>query len=633
MQLSLFFLKAPKGSLLTIATILKAPLPQHDNASPRKRPRLPKQPSQKSRSDSRLESIHGISELEDTMHRDQRYADELAERPDLPSYAVYRSTVVADSGPSRDAVDDLQDVNMGSMSSGALSEHEDPPLSDSNGLAMDLSGEKDEEDWDDGGAAVGGVTLKGDENSAEVSGQDDEVDLLSDEESQKIFKAMKMRMRAKKAQADKGNARVQVNQGRKTQDVVPPVSGGKASSTRTASSARSTSTVNIQGLKKSWKPPTLSTPPAVPSQDEDSSGAQKNDPQPAPIRRPKTPAVSPPPSMHTANPHPQHLGNVEQDHDDSVEAPPPPPPPTRQVKAAKLKQKKGTAKMGLAVTEVGVPSTVKAIAIPNKVKASYKIEDLEFGHILEERKKWSSIILPSLYDWLGTQRDIFSIYAHPQFEAVLRDAWDSTFNGDWDMDKVAVRLAGSSTRSYKSGFVKRSFKVVASHFVNQQITTKDGRIKEVKRLLADDTFIYKDVVGDKKSGAYRGPLLMELYARHQRTVDSVKDYTYGNPAGALAWCATALERALSLWKKGDDPQEKGNFVRNPWDKQLEHHFKTTPKLGEKHWDTIKTLSREIYQSGAEVVDSEGENDDEEAKEPRDPVQRPPEIVLTSEEED
>ncbi|KAH6893861.1 hypothetical protein BKA70DRAFT_1440109 [Coprinopsis sp. MPI-PUGE-AT-0042] len=572
----------------------------------------------------RCQSVHELSQLEDAMHQDQQEAKKRAERPDLPSYAAYRTTTVARHIPSSD---EPQDVDMEATSSGPPSEYEGPPLSDSDGLAMDVPGDGD--DGDESSVAAGDIAPKDNKSGAESDNEEEEIDLLSDEESQKIYRLMQKRMCAKKAQVVKGAVREEVNQGRKSKDAAPVVPLSKLSSMGKGSSARVPT--HLQGLKKAWKQPAPTPSVDLPSQNEDPvSTSSDPDAQPL-LRHPKSPIVNPPANSQagkpiSVTPDPKYHANTQNEDYDT--------------KATKLRQKKGTTNMGLTVAEVGVSSTVKAVAVPSKVKATsgYKIDDLEFTHIIEDRKKWSSSIsvlqsiLPPLYDWLGTQCDLFSVNAHPQFEAVLRDAWDSAFNGDWEMDKVAVRVAGASTRSYKSGFVKRSFKVVASHFIDQQIKTKDSRAKEVKRLLANDTFIYKEVVGEKRSGAYRGPLLMMLYARHQRTIDGIKDYTYGDPAGALAWCATALERALSLWKKGDDP-EKGNFVRNPWDKQLGHHFKTTSKLKEMHWDTIKSLSREIYQSGAEVVDSEGKNDDEETKEPKTPAPPSPEIVLTNDKED
>jgi hypothetical protein len=51
-----------------------------------------------------------------------------------------------------------------------------------------------------------------------------------------------------------------------------------------------------------------------------------------------------------------------------------------------------------------------------------------------------------------------------------------------------------------------------------------------------------------------------------------------------------VERALTLWKKGVNPESSGekkpNFTRHPWGKVLESHITHVSELKARHWQDI-----------------------------------------------
>lgn len=121
-----------------------------------------------------------------------------------------------------------------------------------------------------------------------------------------------------------------------------------------------------------------------------------------------------------------------------------------------------------------------------------------------------------------------------------------------------IGQAASSLRNWRSEIGKRALKAVSNIFIKQEPfrSSGDAIITHVKKVLVEGRFVYRDTEVrashciltaltlispcQAKTGAFRSPILIEVFAYHLRIILKTPDVSYGNPKGALALCAVAV---------------------------------------------------------------------------------------------
>ncbi|EAU93524.1 hypothetical protein CC1G_02754 [Coprinopsis cinerea okayama7 len=292
-------------------------------------------------------------------------------------------------------------------------------------------------------------------------------------------------------------------------------------------------------------------------------------------------------------------------------------PAARNPKAVSLKQKKGTLEMGISITPVDTSSKDNTIQgsrkgpdVDKKAKKGYSSEDLPFEgeDQLGGLKLWTDKVVPSVLSWGGSEEDIFGVASLPGFQEVVQEAWDEQFPKS-STNKAVFSVATTAVRTWRSTFGRRALTKLGDYLREEPtLQTKEARVKWIRDQLTNNVYVFKDP--DAQSGSYRSPLLLQIYAYHEHILDKTDDF-YGHPVGAMAFAATALERALTLWKDGVPPAKSDvrNFVRGLWGPRVEHHVKSTKQLTKKKWGKIRNETLK-YITGA---DSDGEDNAEKAE--------------------
>lgn len=270
--------------------------------------------------------------------------------------------------------------------------------------------------------------------------------------------------------------------------------------------------------------------------------------------------------------------------------------------------------MGLTVTKVAVDADTKAAAVPDasakKKKKVYSSHDLAFWGNAQAMGQWAKYQC-MIYDWVATLTDPWGATSVPEYERRIIKTFGKCFGEDsqWEVDEAVIRLTSSSIRSYRSQIGQRALNRVALYLDDdEKFATKQERADEVKRLLKSRAFIFRD--STSKSGPYRSALVLYVFAFHQRIANNLP-VTHGTPSGALAFCATAVERALTLWKKGTNPaKSKPNFVRAPWIQPFNKHFEVIDTSSARHWEEIRAITQTFINNGDAEASSSNESDND-----------------------
>ncbi|KAF5368712.1 hypothetical protein D9615_010297 [Tricholomella constricta] len=248
-------------------------------------------------------------------------------------------------------------------------------------------------------------------------------------------------------------------------------------------------------------------------------------------------------------------------------------------------------------------------------KPRYKNGHLPFGNPTRDLLTWRDAVLPAIIDWAGTLEEPFAVNSHPDLQDVVEDNWNEEFP-ETPADDAVQAVASSAIRNWRSAIGKHALSRLTKIFAAEPFKNSKSQRKEyVEKELNGLAYIYRDP--EAKSGAYRSPALMEVYAAHQQIITKT-DKFYGYGAGALSLCAAAHERALKLWRTGNMPTKdtKKSFVRKPWAIRTAAHYKVVANLTERQWGDIHEASSAV---GLVDVDATAA-DDSEIEDPEDLVQ-------------
>ncbi|KAF6750927.1 hypothetical protein DFP72DRAFT_1138359 [Ephemerocybe angulata] len=525
--------------------------------------------------DRMQQDISTIAAIEDEVKRKHQLEQRKAERPDIASYRSYEP-------PSPVALPS-SDADMGFSSSGGF-EFIGPDTSDSDGLGLgdqDLNPESDSD----------GDTYKPKKQSGEGSAGDDSEDdsaaYLSDADFRTQFNEMKKVAAAKKKEKKaKGALRSAVNEKRRIKPTthssvkVTMEDESKSDSESDDGRSRKKASAPLEGFKKGYK------------KLKDAKQVQLA-------------AVA------------QNVKSEPVLQNASAEKPKPPAPVLRQSKAVALSQKEGTKKyepdnamrdveMGVTLNRVTIPDQVKASAIPAAVpkKANYSTKDLPLSG--SELRVWKAKVLPEIYSWAGTLPDAFSINSDEDFDGVIHQALERALP-DIEFSKLFSQVTAAAIRTWRSEIGKEALEVVNAHFNSESgFARQDARAKFVTEQLSEIRYVYEDPV--TKKGAYRAPLLLRIHAYHQSSIAGCELF-FNHPVGALAFAATALERALSFWKGGMELGTKSKLEVKPWGARVNFHASQIARLGDQHWQKIEVATK-AYIPDLPTIEVPDADDDE-----------------------
>lgn len=219
---------------------------------------------------------------------------------------------------------------------------------------------------------------------------------------------------------------------------------------------------------------------------------------------------------------------------------------------------------------------------------------------------------------------------------LLRELWHDAFGeelmGEDNLRKVR-NIAGQRAYDWRNKISKYATKAV-DKFLNERIPHSETKRKEYYAEYCSSggsgpKCLYSDPEG--LSGAYRSEIVLQAFAAHlEYTKGAMKDF--GAPAGALALCAAAVERAFLMWKTGTklddvartqlvdaaakDTSRRGRQLYNglqielrqvksfsdaTWGVVTRQHSKHTAKLKQGAWDTVVSGASAYSQKVSAVV--------------------------------
>ncbi|KAG2743056.1 hypothetical protein P692DRAFT_201870409 [Suillus brevipes Sb2] len=228
-----------------------------------------------------------------------------------------------------------------------------------------------------------------------------------------------------------------------------------------------------------------------------------------------------------------------------------------------------TATMGLCVAKVEVNEAVQEGKQKKSLRERSK-SDLPFKG-KTHAKQWDQLIR-ALLDWAGTTNDPFGTNEHPDLMEQLQDLWNmDNFFEDIEIDiadhpavKKKVQFFMQATdrlNEWRSKFGKRALKLLKRFFVQNPIyrNDPDARAELVAACLPHTRdgkkvipFIYGDP--EKLLRSWEDATLLDIFSYHvQRVRDALE--SNGPPSGALTLSTAAYERALTLYKSGENAKE------------------------------------------------------------------------------
>ncbi|KAJ3732788.1 hypothetical protein DFJ43DRAFT_1038927 [Lentinula guzmanii] len=222
---------------------------------------------------------------------------------------------------------------------------------------------------------------------------------------------------------------------------------------------------------------------------------------------------------------------------------------------------------------------------------------------------WSNSLIPDLVEWCGTQPDQLGVNGNIEFRPKLRELWMehlgklphiSEFvkhNGHTiarENHPAIYTYAQSQIRTYRSKLGQNALK-----FVGDEVKTFESiieRKKHVERLLHNDAFSYESpgMTRATSSGLFRGHLVIKTFAFHLTWALSSK-LDSGHPIGALALSAAAVERALTIWKTGEERKRKSSrnnedSFSEEWAPTVARFARALTDMKEEKWEMIYNIS-------------------------------------------
>ncbi|KAI0253124.1 hypothetical protein BJV78DRAFT_1351967 [Lactifluus subvellereus] len=161
--------------------------------------------------------------------------------------------------------------------------------------------------------------------------------------------------------------------------------------------------------------------------------------------------------------------------------------------------------------------------------------------------------------------------------------------------EIVLRVCENTLNNWRSDLGKAGYRVLVNFWETDPTMSNsaEARAEYVADSLSDLRFVYKEPDACFTRGAFCSPLISKVFARHLRKV-STEDEDYSPQIGALALATAAVERALTLFKTGEDAlkvDRESNGARagtrsNPWGEKAREFVKSTKRINDCLWDTI-----------------------------------------------
>ncbi|KAJ7142581.1 hypothetical protein C8R44DRAFT_865909 [Mycena epipterygia] len=389
----------------------------------------------------------------------------------------------------------------------------------------------------------------------------------------------------KKPKAKRGELHAEIMDSRKVDAMAPPSTSVKRKPANQAAETQPSSKkqkATVGGLKKNWK--TDVTPKSTPRQ----RGRPSNSSAVPSSRASSTSARQS--GLSSEAP----AGEFDGDED---------PETLRTARDAKTSTPP-TKKMGISFENKNVKLRVDGKQQREK-KRKYVNADLPFtlDGFAADLKVWQADVIPIIIDWAGTLDAPFTASAHPQFRAIVEEAWNDYF--------VVYSLASAAISNWRSDIGKRGFAVVSRILNGKKFATIDDRRAHAEAQLVDFPFIYRDPIA--KAGAYRTDAVYHVMEAHFRITDKTA-VTYGSPDGAMSAAASSLERGYSIWRTGKPATEglerRGkrtahSFVAEPWAAKAAAYLPQIKKLNDSQWGEIWTNSTATFAGDSALLGDGG----------------------------
>ncbi|KAG0695122.1 hypothetical protein DFH29DRAFT_814501, partial [Suillus ampliporus] len=188
----------------------------------------------------------------------------------------------------------------------------------------------------------------------------------------------------------------------------------------------------------------------------------------------------------------------------------------------------------------------------------------------ENAKQWDQFIC-ALLDWAGTTNDPFGTNKHPDLMEQLQELWNEFFKD------IKIDIADHPAVKKKvvvSGCTIKLTALIDNSSCRPLIDSMNGEANGKKVI----PFIYGDP--EKLLHSWEDATLLDIFSYHVQQVRDALE-SNGPPSGALALSTAAYERALMLYKSGENAKElKGEDGEPNSSKQSKKHKFNT------YWGTV-----------------------------------------------
>ncbi|KAN0081517.1 hypothetical protein V8E55_009141 [Tylopilus felleus] len=288
----------------------------------------------------------------------------------------------------------------------------------------------------------------------------------------------------------------------------------------------------------------------------------------------------------------------------------------------------------IAVWQLGLAVSLKTDATGSELPAELKLKlkvalrdikakDLPIEDTDHAKETWNHLTA-LIVDWAGTMDDPFGTNENPDLMLTIQELWNALFLDEHHVDVTnypAIRKVCDQLNTWRSEIGKCRISCLERYFKAAEYRdSRDARTAFVQSQLPfirdnDQEPMYPLIYADTKNmkGAWKAPLILSIFATHIHRVGADRFLSFGNPKGALALCTALFERALELFKDGENAKDtKGDFTGNSnntvtnqgrgarqsckdqfdhkWSMATRQYALSTGKLGEKKWQKISSLA-------------------------------------------
>ncbi|GJF00304.1 hypothetical protein PsYK624_165880 [Phanerochaete sordida] len=165
---------------------------------------------------------------------------------------------------------------------------------------------------------------------------------------------------------------------------------------------------------------------------------------------------------------------------------------------------------------------------------------------------WTSVIVPRFLAYVGSLKNPWDANSLKEEDAVLQTLWHDAYGevlDDKDKLRKAREVVAQRAFDWRSKIGKAAIKAVGNYLDSSDHRTEEQRKAYYTKYCSDKNprCLYFDE--EARRGAYRADVVLQAFAAHLSLV-SGREFEFGPPAGALALCAAAVERAFLMWKSG-----------------------------------------------------------------------------------